>query len=566
MKKAWAAVLIILLLAVAAGFFGLRGSNREEDSPEAEPEKTVIYFFHNNPCESCHEGEKFRELVRDTLAEKQDSIPWVIEEYYVYRPENKEKLYRLMEERGISREDITYPLAIIGNRCLTGYTQIGEELYDSLKEAAEGSGGTQAGGASEEYRAEAGTPKTASDIWQTAADTSRAEGDEAAGAAGMERSGEGRFHWKTRDSIHVLLFTTESCGSCEKAKEYLSGLPEEIMVDGRSYAVELGEISVMEEDNAAYLMELFDSFQVPSAGQKVPIVFVGTHYLTGEKEIRSGRLEEYMKAGEGLGALYLSEEEGTSENGAKGTTAENGFTGAASVGSILFTGLLNGLNPCALSMTLLFLSLLAAAGGRFLRYGFCFLAGKFMAYLGLGLAVFAAASAIPMEAFGTARNVLNVILVCFCLAAALGNIWDFVQIRRGNYGKVRMQLPGRLRRWNEKLLQSAVRPGLGGLLFLAVFGGSVLVSLGEFFCTGQIYLASILRWVQTDTQKGIPVFVFCLYVGAMCVPALLIILLVAGGKSILALSEGSLRRMPAVKLCYAVLFLVFAAFSLYMLV
>lgn len=217
-------------------------------------------------------------------------------------------------------------------------------------------------------------------------------------------------------------------------------------------------------------------------------------------------------------------------------------------------------------MTLLFLSLLAAAGGRFLRYGFCFLAGKFAAYLGLGLAVSAAASAIPLEAFGLARNILNVILVCFCLAAALGNIWDFVQIKRGNYGKVRMQLPAGLRRWNEKLLQSAVRPGLGGLLFLAVFGGSVLVSLGEFFCTGQIYLASILRWVQTDAQKGIPVFVFCLYVGAMCIPALLIILLVAGGKSILALSEGSLRRMPAVKLCYAALFIVFAVFSLYMLI
>ena len=58
----------------------------------------------------------------------------------------------------------------------------------------------------------------------------------------------------------------------------------------------------------------------------------------------------------------------------------------------------------------------------------------------------------------------------------------------------------------------------------------------------------------------------CLYVGAMCIPALLIILLVAGGKSILALSEGSLRRMPAVKLCYAVLFIVFAVFSLYMLI
>lgn len=42
-----------------------------------------------------------------------------------------------MEERGIAQEDISYPLAIIGERCLIGYTQIREELYDSLKLAAE---------------------------------------------------------------------------------------------------------------------------------------------------------------------------------------------------------------------------------------------------------------------------------------------------------------------------------------------------------------------------------------------------------------------------------------------
>ena len=57
---------------------------------------------------------------------------------------------RLMEERGIAQEDISYPLAIIGERCLIGYTQIREELYDSLswllkKEAAEAESGKTAG-------------------------------------------------------------------------------------------------------------------------------------------------------------------------------------------------------------------------------------------------------------------------------------------------------------------------------------------------------------------------------------------------------------------------------------
>lgn len=345
---------------------------------------------------------------------------------------------RLMEERGISQENISYPLAIVGERCLIGYTQIREELYDSLKLAAEkGSSGEAESGKTAGYGAQEEREAAVDGVVKT--------GEEDAvngGTAGMNGSGESGFRWKTQDSIHILLFTTESCNSCEKAKEYLAGLPTEAVADGRSYPVELGEISVMEEDNADYLMELYDSFQVPSADQKVPVVFIGTHYLAGEKQIRSGRLEEYINALEGLGALYLPSDGRPADGGrVPGSAAGKGFEGAVSVGSILLTGLLNGLNPCALSMTLLFLSLLAAAGGRFLRYGFCFLAGKFAAYLGLGLAVSAAASAIPLEAFGLARNILNVILVCFCLAAALGNIWDFVQIKRGNYGKVRMQLP-----------------------------------------------------------------------------------------------------------------------------
>lgn len=109
----------------------------------------------------------------------------------------------------------------------------------------------------------------------------------------------------------------------------------------------------------------------------------------------------------------------------------------------MVTGFLNGLNPCALSMTLLFLSLLAAAGGRFLRYGLCYLAGKFLAYLGLGMAVAAAASSIPMDAFGTARNILNVLLLIFCLGAAFGNLWDFVQVKKGISAESGCSFPGR---------------------------------------------------------------------------------------------------------------------------
>lgn len=89
---------------------------------------------------------------------------------------------------------------------------------------------------------------------------------------------------------------------------------------------------------------------------------------------------------------------------------------------------------------------------------------------------------------------------------------------------------------------------------------------GNFSAQGRFIWLPYCAGCRRMRRRAFRSSFFCLYVGAMCIPALLIILLVAGGKSILALSEGSLRRMPAVKLCYAALFIVFAVFSLYMLI
>ena len=535
MKNRAGRLLSILLLVLGLLLTAGCGGAAEETVSQEQNEKVTVYFFHNNPCESCHEGKKFRDLASKTMEGRQPAIPYQIEEYYVYRTDGRAALDRLVQELGIPEEEVSYPMVIVGNRWITGYTRMEEELYDALAKAA----------GMEPEMAETTEPGSG-----------RKDGESVPGKAG----GEGGLTIRDaeKDSMNILFFSTESCSSCDKVKEYLKELPEEITAGGSSLPVHIRELSVMEEENASYLLRLYEAYQVPVSHQKVPVIFIGNRYLSGEKQIRSG-LADLMQAGEGIGAGYDPET-------LAGAAAGGGsFAGMASVGAVLLTGFLNGLNPCALSMTLLFLSLLAAAGGRFLRYGLCYLAGKFLAYLGLGMAVAAAASFIPMDAFGTARDVLNILLLVFCLAAALGNLWDFVQIRKGNFGKVRMQLPKALRRWNEKLMQSAVRPGMGKLLFLAVFGGSVVIALGEFFCTGQIYLASILQWVQSSPGEGVPFFIFCLYIAAMCIPALLIIILVAGGKSVFALSEKSLQRMPAVKLLYAVLFLVFALFSLYML-
>lgn len=100
-------------------------------------QETVIYFFHNNPCESCHEDEKFREMVRDDIVGERPADAYRIEAYYAYSLDARDRLEELMKEYNISKEEITYPFAAVDGHFLYGYEEIEEELYQYLSSGTE---------------------------------------------------------------------------------------------------------------------------------------------------------------------------------------------------------------------------------------------------------------------------------------------------------------------------------------------------------------------------------------------------------------------------------------------
>lgn len=225
-------------------------------------------------------------------------------------------------------------------------------------------------------------------------------------------------------------------------------------------------------------------------------------------------------------------------------------------------GFLNGFNPCALSLVLLFFSLIASLPKRCLRYGIGFLTGKFLAYVGLGLAAATAMSAIPFEAFALLRKGINLILLVFCMALAYGNFQDCFYAFRGEYGKIKVQLPGKLRKWNDNLVKKIAENSEKKAFLFLVFGGGMAIALGEFFCTGQIYLASILQWMQRAERGQVPVLALFLYSGALCLPALVLLVLIVRGKSVISLADKSLKGMPLIKLCNGILFVIFAVLAI----
>ncbi len=211
---------------------------------------------------------------------------------------------------------------------------------------------------------------------------------------------------------------------------------------------------------------------------------------------------------------------------------------------------------------LLFFSLIAALPKGCLRYGLGFLTGKFLAYVLLGLAAAGAISFIPFETFVIFRKGLNAVLLAACLFLAYGNFRDCFYAFRGEYGKIKMQLPGKLRKWNDKLVKRMAGNSGRKAFLLLVFGGGMVIALGEFFCTGQIYLASILQWMQSAQNSGVPVTALVLYSAALCLPAFILLVLIVRGRSALFLVDRNLKGMPLVKLCNGILFVVFAVIAL----
>lgn len=503
----------ILAMAILTVFVLTLGS-----TARAEESRIEILFIHNNPCESCDEEGIFKEILAEKAPKEGVGSSYEETTYYAYRGRG----YELVEEAsayfGFNKSEVLFPLVIIGDQCLAGYDEIKEKLFDCLTVAGEA-------GMTVAMPEKDVTEKDASSMRENIMD-----------------AGE--------DVIHLLYFHTEACPKCEKAEKFFEGLPEKVTLDGKDYPVVITKISVATGENALVFSDLAVQYGVPEEKQQVPFLFLGDAYLSGEEAIRSGT-EELLESGKGLGAVYRAKLPGE----AKIESPVHFWLKTVGV------GFLNGFNPCALSLVLLFFSLLNSMDQGFLKCGLTFLTGKFTAYTLLGLAAATALSAIPFTAFSWMRRGINVILLVLCVTLAIGNFLDCYHSYRGEYGKIRVQLPTRLRGWNNRMVKKLVGKGDGKAFLLLIFGGSAVIALGEFFCTGQIYLASILQWIQRTDAGGVPVLAFVLYSAALCLPSLVILILVNRGKSALSLADVSLKGMPLIKLCNGILFLIFAFFA-----
>lgn len=287
----------------------------------------------------------------------------------------------------------------------------------------------------------------------------------------------------------------------------------------------------------ARLDELGYSFRV------FPVLIIGASAYQGNAAIDARLLPE-LRSYADTGAWLPRYDDAAGVSGGK--DAVNW-----SAPAIVVAGLVDGVNPCAFTTLLFFMSYLSLRGGsrrRAAAAGLAFAAGVFLAYFLIGFGLFNAFRVGGrLRSFRLALNVtVSAVTAAFCALT----VRDILALRAGRTAGVALRLPDGLR----TAINAAIRRGTGGAAFVAgVFVSGVVVSVLELACTGQVYFPAISIMLQADaSRRGIASL--ALYNLAFISPLLVIL-----GLSLLGMRQEALRsffsrHIAASKAAQALLF------------
>lgn len=548
MAKKYSVMWIVFLctILIMSGFYKADICMASQSEEQTSNRTVQMEYYQYNVCASCHPEDDFFAVVSEAITPLKEEYPYEIAVYNTFRSEEKQRFEQRLQELGLKEAEVSLPVLItvsedsVATVCLSGLDEIREKLADTLKQAgqAEQSVSNEVAGESDNQIETSAVIKEETEN-QTEAQVSQTDWKDQLREA---VSGD-----KSTDSV-LLYFSTVSCNDCSEVKSLFKKMMDEQTAEN---PLAIHEFNIAEGDGVVLVQQLFSLYNVPSDEQQVPIVFFNGGYLSGAKSI-TANLEQMWEDGKLTGFdvnRVLSKEEGQQE---KETASTQTYIGLA------VTGFINGVNPCGASMLLMLLAAIAMSGRSVLKIGCAYLAGKFAAYCAMGMGLYQLFMAIGQDVLLNISQVLTWIFAAVFLVLAILYLIDFINVKRKQYGKIRMQLPAALRKWNHERIEKATKTNVRWMIPAAVVLG-IVISAGEFFCTGQVYLAAILYMMKMQQERQLQtVFAFLIYVTAMCVPSLLIVLVLEKTKNVIRMSNKTLEWLPAIKLATAIVFLLFA--------
>ncbi|MDD2680238.1 MAG: hypothetical protein PHO03_05535 [Candidatus Omnitrophica bacterium] len=355
------------------------------------------------------------------------------------------------------------------------------------------------------------------------------------------------------DPLTLSVFHSPTCQRCLKVKkEVISEIEKEFkgkirieyhdIADIKNYTSMLG---LKEKHNKNITLEL-------------PVFFINGNLLNGTGDVK-GNLERLISA-----SLAGPKQEGA----IPGVDLVSRFKDIRPL-AIFGAGLTDGINPCAFTVIVFFMSYLAFQGYRKLELliiGLSFIFAVFLTYFLIGLGIFN--FLYRLEGFWALTKIFNISIGIFSLILGILAVYDLLKFSqtRDTEGQL-LQLPKVIKNRIHSVIgrhyrkakeaqgeQKRLALNLARLVLSALVTG-FLVSILEAVCTGQLYLPTLTFILKTTPLKVKALVYLVIYNIMFIIPLLIVFLLALLGVTSSAFAQFIRKHMVTVKALMAVLFI-----------
>ncbi len=233
---------------------------------------------------------------------------------------------------------------------------------------------------------------------------------------------------------------------------------------------------------------------------------------------------------------------------------------------VISGGLVDGINPCAFTAIIFFVSFMSLQGYRragIIISGMAFMISSFITYCLIGLGIFA--SLYKAQVFEGLSRILNISIGILSIVLGALSVYDCVKFyRTGTTEGMILQLPKGLK---DKIHSSiggsyrVQRPGASfaagrnstGLIFSGLATG-FFVSLFEAACTGKMYFPTIAFVIKTASSRVLALKYLLLYNIMFSVPIFVIFIFSVMGVTSEIFAKMVRRHMIKIKVIMAAVF------------
>jgi len=288
----------------------------------------------------------------------------------------------------------------------------------------------------------------------------------------------------------------------------------------------------------------------------LPVFYFQGHFLNGR-----GQIKEALRY---LISKSLSQEQ-EGKPGLASVDLVAYFKTFKTIG-IITAGLEDGINPCAFTAIVFFISYLALQGYRkkeLIAIGLSFILAVFFTYFLIGLGLFNII--YRLEKFLLAAKIFNISIGIFSIILGVLAIYDVFKFKKtGETEGMILQLPRGIKNQIHSIIglhyrkpreqgEGVIKPHTLRLIISALVTG-FLVSFLELVCTGQLYLPTI-NFVLKTTPFRLQALIYLLLYNLMFITPLVIIFLFALlGVTSEQFSQILKKHLSAIKILMAVLF------------